>query len=104
MFDPSVGVQRVFWSKNFQRGVPFSNGSHYASPEADDLLERAAVETNPALRHDLFRQFQSRIVADLPDVTLLAPQQITIANRRVVDHTLTADGAAGNLAETYLQG
>ena len=47
MFDPTVGVQRVFWSKNFRRGVAFSNGSHYRSPEADDLLERAAVEADP---------------------------------------------------------
>ncbi|MBV9971378.1 MAG: ABC transporter substrate-binding protein, partial [Xanthobacteraceae bacterium] len=45
MFDPTVGVQRLFWSKNFKRGVPFSNGSHYESAEADALLEAAAVET-----------------------------------------------------------
>jgi peptide/nickel transport system substrate-binding protein len=102
MFDPSVGVQRVFWSKNFQRGVPFSNGSHYASPEADRLLERAAVESDPVARRDYFVRFQQAIVADLPDVTLLVPTQITIANRKVRDHTLTADGAAANLAEVYL--
>jgi peptide/nickel transport system substrate-binding protein len=104
MFDPSVGVQRVFWSKNFQRGVPFSNGSHYASREADSFLERAAIETDPVLRREYFRQFQKIVVSDLPDVTLLVPTQITIANKRIVGHTLTADGAAANFAETYFQG
>jgi peptide/nickel transport system substrate-binding protein len=104
MFDPSVGVQRVFWSRNFQRGVPFSNGSHYANPDADSLLERAAVEVNPSLRRDYFLRFQKIVIADLPDVTLLAPRQITIASTRVADHTLTADGTMANLAETYLAG
>ena len=104
MFDPSVGVQRVFWSRNFQRGVPFSNGSHYTSREADIALERAAVETDPVLRHEYFLQFQKIVVADLPDVTLLVPAQITIANKKIAGHTLTADGAAANLAEIYFQG
>jgi peptide/nickel transport system substrate-binding protein len=104
MFDPSVGVQRVFWSKSFQPGVPFSNGSHYASREADTALERAAVETDPALRREYFLQFQRTVVADLPDVTLLVPGQITIASKGVVGHTLTADGAAANLAETGFGG
>ena len=104
MFDPSVGVQRVFWSKNFQRGVPFSNGSHYASREADDALERAAVETDPVLRREHFLRFQKAVVTDLPDVTLLVPAQITIASRKIAGHTLTADGAAANLATVYFQG
>jgi peptide/nickel transport system substrate-binding protein len=104
MFDPSVGVQRIFWSKNFQRGVPFSNGSHYTSREADSVLERAAVEMDPVLRREYFLQFQRIVVADLPDVTLLVPTQITIASKRIVGHTLTADGAAANLAEVYFQG
>ncbi len=32
-FDPTVGVQRVYWSKNFKVGLPFSNAAHYANPE-----------------------------------------------------------------------
>ena len=99
MFDPTVGVQRVFWSKNIKRGVPFSNGAHYRNDTVDRLLEQAAVEPDPVERHRLFAQFQRTVVGDLPDVTLLAPKQITIANRRVIDHTLTADGPAANLAD-----
>ena len=98
MFDPTVGVQRVYWSGNIRPGVAFSNGSHYRSREADDLLERAAVETDPGIRFKLFRAFQGQVAADLPDLTLLAPKQITIVNRRVSGHTVTADGVAGNLA------
>jgi len=40
---------------------------------------------------------------DLPDLTLLAPAQITIYNKQVVDHTVTANGISGNLADVYIQ-
>jgi len=102
MFDPTVGVQRVYWSGNIRPGVAFSNGSHYRSRKADDLLERAAVETDPGTRSELFRAFQEQVAVDLPDLTLLAPKQITIANRRVSGHTVTADGVAGNLANASI--
>ena len=39
---------------------------------------------------------------DLPDLTLLAPAQITIYNKKIVDHTVTADGISGNLADVYI--
>ena len=50
LFDPTVGVQRIYWSKNFKKGVPFSNGSHYDNPKVDALLEGAAVENDPVKR------------------------------------------------------
>jgi peptide/nickel transport system substrate-binding protein len=102
MFDPTVGVQRLFWSKNFKRGVPFSNGSHYDSPEADALLEAAAIEADPVRRREQFARFQDLIARDLPDLTLLAPRQFTVFNPRVVDHTVTADGVNGNLADAFV--
>ncbi len=102
MFDPTVGVQRVFWSRSFRRGVPFSNGSHYESREVDEILERASVEIDASRRLRYFQEFQRIIVRDLPDVTLLAPKQVTIASKRVLDHTVTADGTAGNLADAYV--
>ena len=99
MFDPSVGVQRLYWSKNFRLGLPFSNGSHYASAVADDLLEQAAVEADPARRLQLFQSFQQQVVTDLPDVSLLAPTQITLVNPHLRDHTVSADGPNGNFAD-----
>jgi peptide/nickel transport system substrate-binding protein len=102
MFDPTVGVQRLFWSTNFRRGVPFSNGSHYDSPEADALLEAAAIEADPVRRRAQFARFQDLVARDLPDLTLLAPRQFTVFNPRVVDHTITADGVNGNLADAFV--
>lgn len=102
MFDPTIGVQRLYWSKNFKAGVPFSNASHYSNPEVDRLLEEAAVEPNPEQRLAQFSRFQDSIARDLPDFTLLAPAQITIAQANIRNHTVTGDGTAGNLADTYL--
>jgi peptide/nickel transport system substrate-binding protein len=102
MFDPSVGVQRAYWSKNFKPGVPFSNGAHYANAEVDRLLEEAAVENDPVRRAQLFNRFQHLVVEDLPDIALLAPKQITIANHRVAGHTIGACGPAESLAAVSL--
>jgi peptide/nickel transport system substrate-binding protein len=102
LFDPTVGVQRLYWSKNFRVGVPFSNGSHYASPETDRLLEAAAVETDPVKRAQEFSAFQRQVIQDLPDITVAAVYYATIADRKVIDHTLTADGICGNLADVYV--
>jgi peptide/nickel transport system substrate-binding protein len=102
MFDPAVGVQRLFWSKNFKRGLPFSNASHYANDEVDRVLEDAAIEPDPDKRLAYFSRFQELIARDLPDFTLLAPAQITIHRAKIRDHTITADGVAGNLADAYI--
>lgn len=104
LFDPTVGVQRLYWSKNFVRGVPFSNGTHYHNPRVDELLEAAAVENDPARRVALFREFQQIVAREVPDLNLYQPQFITIANRRVHDHSVTADGVEANLADVYLDG
>ena len=42
--DPTIGVQRFYWSKNIKKGVAFSNGSTYSNPEVDALLEASQVE------------------------------------------------------------
>jgi ABC-type transport system substrate-binding protein len=94
LFDPTVGVQRLYWSKNFRVGVPFSNGAHYDSPDADRLLEAAAVEIDPAKRLQEFIDFQRQVIRDLPDITIASVYSATIADRKVIDHTLTADGIA----------
>lgn len=102
LFDPTVGVQRLYWSKNFKIGLPFSNGSHYDSPEADRLLEAAAVEVDPAKRKALFTDFQKQVIADLPALDLVAPDNFVIFDKRVLDHTISVDGNASNGAGIHL--
>lgn len=101
-FDPTIGIQRLYWSKNFKKGVPFSNGSHYNSPRTDELLERAAVEADPETRRTLFKELQKQVSADLPDLGLIAIQHVTVYSKRVKDHTVDGLGLNGNLAGVWL--
>ncbi len=100
--DPAMGVQRFYWSKGFQPGVAFSNASHYASAETDCLLEAAQTEIDVKKRSNLYGDFQRKVMADLPTIPLVAPAYVTLANRRVRRHTISADGLDANLAEAYV--
>lgn len=102
-FDPTVGVQRIYWSKNFQKGLGFSNGSSYQNPAVDALLEQAAVEPDLARRQALFNAFQATIAADLPVVNLVAFQPITLANKKVHNYVLDSSGINGSFSEVWLQ-
>ncbi|MDR5800397.1 ABC transporter substrate-binding protein [Caballeronia sp. LZ001] len=102
LFDPSVGVQRLYWSKNIRPGVPFSNAPHYSNAEVDTLLESASVETDEGKRVALYQQFQQIVNRDLPVLNLIAPRMITVANKRVHNHTVSAQGLEGNLADVWL--
>jgi peptide/nickel transport system substrate-binding protein len=103
LFDPTVGIQRLYWSKNFKIGVPFSNGAKYFSAETDRLLEAAAVEPDEKKRYDYFVDFQKQVVADLPAIDLVAPTPFTIFDKRVRDHTIGVEGLANNGANIWIE-
>lgn len=102
LFDPTVGVQRLYWSKNFRKGVPFSNGAAYANAKVDTLLEAAAIETDPAKRFAQWREIQQILVEDLPAIDIVSAPEITIYNKRISDHTVGAEGVSGSLAQAYV--
>lgn len=102
LFDPTVGIQRLYWSKNFKIGVPFSNGANYVSAETDRLLETAAQENDPAERVKLFGDFQREVVRDLPVIDLVAPDAFTIYDKRIQNLVTTIDGNSANGADLFL--
>lgn len=101
-FDPTVGVQRVFWSKNFKIGLPFSNAAHYANPEVDQLLEAASVETDPDKRRQLFIRFQQIVHDDIPSIEFGANPNITIVSAKVKNYAPTGEGLRGNFSDLYI--
>ncbi|NNH41914.1 ABC transporter substrate-binding protein [Rhizobium laguerreae] len=102
-FDPTLGVQRVYWSKNFKLGLPFSNASHYANPEVDRLLETASVEIDEDKRKQEFNAFQRIIADEVPVINLIALENVTVFNKRVKNHTIGAEGVQANFAEVYIK-
>lgn len=103
LFDPAVGVQRLYWSKTYSPGVPFGNGSHYSNPEVDRLLEQAAVETDPAKRVALYKQFQHIIATEIPDLNLLQINRLTIYNKHVHGFINGIQGVNGSLADVWIE-
>ncbi|MCG8710276.1 ABC transporter substrate-binding protein [Brenneria sp. 4F2] len=103
LFDPAVGVQRLYWSHAFNPGVPFGNGSHYSNPEVDRLLELAAVEIDPDKRAELYKAFQRIVARELPDLNLLQLKRLTIYNQRVHNHLTDIQGVNGSLADVWLE-
>jgi peptide/nickel transport system substrate-binding protein len=100
--DPTIGVQRFYWSKNFQPGVAFSNSAKYLNPEMDRLLEAAQVEPNESKRKGIFAEVQKLAMTDLPYLPLTHLDLVTVYNKRVRNHTLTADGIHANFADVYI--
>ena len=103
LFDPTVGVQRVFWSKNFKVGLPFSNAAHYVNPEVDRLLEAAAIEVDEDKRRQLFIDFQQIVHRDVPSIELGANPAITVVAKKVRDYGPTGEHIRGSFADLYIR-
>jgi peptide/nickel transport system permease protein len=67
-------------------------------------LEAAATEPDPAKRRAEFLEFQQIVMRDAPDINIGVPRWVTIYNKRVLGHSITADGIEGNLAHAYIAG
>lgn len=102
--DPTLGVQRFYWSKNIQKGVVFSNGSGYSNPEVDRLLEAAQVEPDPVKRKAQFAQFQKIVMTDLPNIPIGDINYFTLLNRRVKNLITSPYGAHDNFAGVSVTG
>ncbi|MDB5519783.1 MAG: hypothetical protein JWQ17_6541 [Tardiphaga sp.] len=100
--DPTVGIQRFYWSKNIVPGVAFSNGSGYNSPVADAALDAAQTEVDDVKRAVLFRDFQNIVMKDLPILPICDTQYITIKSKTLMNTEVDPFGVHGSFAEAYL--
>ncbi|MGI4799703.1 MAG: ABC transporter substrate-binding protein [Janthinobacterium lividum] len=101
--DPSAGIQRMYWSKAAQKGVPFVNPTGYADPAVDHDFEDAQTQNDPKKRWDDYADLQRRVMTDLSVIPLMEMRFVTVANRRVRNHTVSADGLIGsNFATVWL--
>ncbi|MDX5627461.1 MULTISPECIES: ABC transporter substrate-binding protein [unclassified Brenneria] len=102
--DPTIGVQRFFWSKNIIPGVPFSNGSGYANAEMDAILEAAAAEPNPQKRVALFHRFQALAATDLPILPIADVPYFAVKNKRLKNTENSPFGFGGSFSTAYIDG
>ncbi len=64
--DPVIGVHRTYLSDNIRQGVIWSNTQQYANAKVDELLNAAAIESDPTKRKELYAEFQQIVANDLP--------------------------------------
>jgi len=100
--DPS-GIQSYYWSKNFKKGIPFSNASSIQDAALDKLFEQGAVEPDENRRIELYKQAQRRIAEQLPSLEIVAFDLYTVYNRRVHDAVVDASGLESTLAGAWLE-
>lgn len=101
--DPSIGVQRAYWSENIRPGTPFTNSTHYSTPELDALFVAASREVDAETRRKQFAEIQTILATELPVIALVAIDQFTIVNARVHDHDVLADGVYSGFARVWLE-
>jgi len=64
--DPVIGVHRTYQTSNIRKGVIWSNTQQYSNPKVDDLMGRAGVERDAAVRKKLYAEMQKIVVDECP--------------------------------------
>lgn len=101
--DPVIGIQRFYWSKSIQKGVAYSNGAGYSSPEMDKILETAQVENDPDKRRELYHRMQKLAAEDATTSPLVYIKWFTIHDRRLKNLHSTGLGPLENFAKVWLE-
>lgn len=103
LFDPTVGVQRLYASADLGKGIPFVNAAGYRNAEMDGLLARAATETDEARRTALWHRVQRIAMDELPLLPLVAVPRGNVWNRRVQGLFAGVEESAGSFADAWVQ-
>ncbi|MCK1274687.1 ABC transporter substrate-binding protein [Bradyrhizobium sp. 61] len=104
LFDPTVGVQRIYWSDGIKHPLPYVNAAHYNNPAVDALFRQASTERDEARRADQFHQIQKITSDDLPALPLVALNTTVVSNARVHDLYNSVDLTAGDFSDAWLSG
>ena len=96
--DPQIGVQRRFWSKAIKKGTPWGNGSGYADPEMDGIIEAMDAAPDAAERTQLVHRLQQKAQADLPSITLLELKFFRVFSSRLAGIDTGPTGGYQSLA------
>jgi peptide/nickel transport system substrate-binding protein len=101
--DPTLGVQRLYWSKNIIKGAPWTNGSGYANPELDRVMEAAAAEPDPGKRKALIKQWQQIVQEEVPLLELIEQTWVTVSTARLHKLKAQGDGLFASFGDAWLE-
>lgn len=101
LFDPTAGVQRLYWSDGIKNPAPYLNAAHYNNPEVDDLFRAAAIEVDEAKRAGQFKEIQKITGDDLPNFSLVALPTVIVRNAKLEGLVTTIDVGYSDLADAW---
>ncbi len=101
--DPTLGVQRLYWTKNIIKGAPWTNGSGYSNPVLDKVMEDAAAEPDPVKRKALIKEWQQIVQEDVPLLELIEQTWVTVSSARLHKLKPQGDGLFASLADAWLE-
>jgi peptide/nickel transport system substrate-binding protein len=100
--DPAISTTILFQS-GLPAGVPFSNQYGYANPKVDELIKKAAAETDDAERAKLYKEFQAAVVGDVALINVAEFSFITVASDKVQNVSNNPRWAVSNWADAWVQ-
>ncbi|MCC5857826.1 MAG: ABC transporter substrate-binding protein [Ectothiorhodospiraceae bacterium] len=101
--DPALGIQRAYVSSNLVKGSPSANVSGLDDPAIDELLTRAATESDPEERFRLYSEFQHEIVDNAYFGYLIEAHFPTVYRNNVRNLVNSAIGLNDNMAEVWIE-
>jgi len=100
--DPQIGVIRRFWSQSIKDGVPWSNGSNYASAATDAVIQGIVDATDPQERKKLIDRLQVLVQQDLPSISLVNINLVRIFSSKLKGVDQRPLGALSGLGDVSL--
>ncbi|RWR27690.1 ABC transporter substrate-binding protein [Sinirhodobacter populi] len=103
MIDPQMGLFRKLLSTNYLKGVPNMNASGYASPETDAIINAISGEADEAKRNAHIKDLQKATQRDLPFLSLIEVQHITVYSSRLHGVSRKPDAALSSFRDVWLK-
>ena len=100
--DPAISTT-ILVQSGVPDGVPFSNQGGYRNAEIDALIEKASETLDAARRTELYKEFQRKVVADLPLINVADWSFISVASEKVKNVADNPRWAVSNWADTWLE-
>ncbi|MBL8807588.1 MAG: ABC transporter substrate-binding protein [Rhodospirillales bacterium] len=100
--DPAISTT-VLAQGGLPAGVPFTNQGGYRDEAMDALIARAASTLDEATRTELYREFQRKVVADLPFINVAEWGFTSVASRKAHNLDTNPRWPVSNWADVWLE-
>jgi len=102
--DPTVGMQRFFYSGAISKGNPVVNSSFYSNKRVDELFDLCRTEVDTKRRARYWHEIQRIIQDDLPVIAIVNQEYTNVINKRVRGITVSPHSLFENFAGVWLSG